>query len=310
VVQQTTLSGAVVCAGVGLHSGERVRMTLRPAAADTGIVFRRIDRLEGENEIRLTPEAVVDTRLGTTIANRWGARVQTVEHLLAAIVGVGLDNVIVDLDGPEIPAMDGSAAPFARVIGRAGLELLAASRQVIRILKPVEIEIDGKFARFEPAGEMEIDVEITFDAAAIGRQRVAFTVEPNRFIADIAPARTFAFLHEVESLQAAGLALGGSLDNCIVLDDGEVVNEDGLRYADEFARHKALDALGDLALAGRVIHGRYLAERPGHALNNAALRALMDDPDAWTLETLSSGESSRPRASARPVAAGLSPVAV
>jgi len=310
VVQQTTLSGAVVCAGVGLHSGERVRMTLRPSAADTGIVFRRIDRPEGENEIRLSPEAVVDTRLGTTIANRWGARLQTVEHLLAAVVGVGLDNVIIDVDGPEIPAMDGSAVPFTRVIGRAGLELLAAPRQVIRILKPVEIEMDGKFARFEPATQMEIDVEIVFEDAAIGRQRVMFTVEPNRFVADIAPARTFAFLHEVESLRAAGLGLGGSLDNCIVLDDGEVVNEDGLRYADEFARHKALDALGDLALAGRVIHGRYRAEKPGHALNNAALRALMNDPDAWTLETLSSGESARSRTPAHAVAAGLSPVAV
>ncbi len=299
---QTTLSGAVVFSGMGLHSGERVRITLRPAPADVGVVFRRIDLPDGEsgdaNVIALSPEAVVDTRLGTTIANRHGARVQTVEHLLAAITGVGLDNVLVDVEGPELPAMDGSAAPFAKVLARAGFDRLASPRRVIRVVKPVEIELDGKRARFEPAPRLEVDVEIAFEHP-IGRQRATFAVEPERsaerFLQDIAPARTFAFLAEVDALRAAGLARGGSLENCVVLDAGAVVNEDGLRFDDEFARHKALDALGDLAIAGRPIIGRYIAERPGHELNNKALRALMADPTAWRLETLPVGDASHNR---------------
>lgn len=298
MVYQTTIAGATVCGGVGLHSGARARMTLRPAGADEGVVFRRVD-LDGDNTIRLSPDAVVDTRLGTTIANRAGATVQTVEHLLAAIVGVGLDNVMIDIDGPEPPAMDGSAEPFAAIILRAGLVNLAEPRRVIRVLKPVEIEVDGKTARFEPAAEMEIDIAIDFADSTIGRQRAAFTAEPEEFLETIAPARTFAFLHEVESLYAAGLAQGGSLDNCVVLNDGAVMNGDGLRFEDEFARHKALDALGDLALAGRRIHGRYEAEKPGHALNNAALRALMSRKDAWALYTLPV-RGARVRAAARP----------
>lgn len=309
---QTTLAGAVVFSGMGLHSGERVRLTLRPTPADVGVVFRRIDLPEGEsgdeNLITLSPDAVVDTRLGTTIGNRHGARVQTVEHLLAAIVGVGLDNVLVDVEGPELPAMDGSAAPFARVLARAEFDLLAAPRRVIRVVKPVEIEVDGKRARFEPAPRCEVDVEIAFDDPAIGRQRAVFAVEPasDRFLQDLAPARTFAFLAEVDALREAGLARGGSLENCVVLDRGSVVNEDGLRFDDEFARHKALDALGDLAVAGRPLLGRYIAERPGHELNNKALRALMNDPTAWRLETLSTGDAPRGRSSSR---LGLRPAA-
>ena len=270
-----------------------MRVTLRPAPADAGIIFRRVDRPagppapdgEGANEIRLTPDAVCDTRLGTTIANAHGATVQTVEHLLAAVVGLGLDNVWIDIDGPEVPAMDGSAAPFANLIARVGLDLLDAPRRVIRILKTVEVALDDRSARFEPAPRTEIDVVIDFDDSAIGRQHASFTLDAGRFARDVAPARTFAFQHEVDGLREAGLALGGSLGNCIVLDGGEVLNKDGLRFADEFVRHKALDALGDLALAGRPIVGRYVAERPGHALNSKALKALMSDPDAWTLES-------------------------
>jgi UDP-3-O-[3-hydroxymyristoyl] N-acetylglucosamine deacetylase len=185
--------------------------------------------------------------------------------------------------------MDGSAAPFARVIVRAGLTRLAAPRRVIRVVKPVEVAIEGRRARFEPASRAEIEVAIAFDDPAIGSQRARLTLdaEPSadRFLREVAPARTFAFLAEVEALREAGLAQGGSLENCVVLDRGEVVNKDGLRFADEFARHKALDALGDLAVAGWPILGRYVADRPGHALNNAALRALMQDASAWSLET-------------------------
>jgi UDP-3-O-[3-hydroxymyristoyl] N-acetylglucosamine deacetylase len=304
---QTTLSGVMTFSGVGLHSGERVRLTLRPAPADMGVVFRRIDLPAGEdgeaNLIRLTPDAVVDTRLGTTVANRFGARVQTVEHLLAALVGVGLDNAIIEIEGPEAPAMDGSAAPFAKALARAGLDRLAAPRRVIRVVKPVEVAHGGRRVRFEPAGRTEIDVAIDFPDPAIGRQRAVFTLDldraGDRFVQEIAPARTFAFLSEVEALRAAGLARGGSYDNCVVLDGGAVLNADGLRYADEFARHKALDALGDIAVAGRLILGRYVAERPGHEINNLALRALMNDPDAWRLETLPGPDSMRGRPAAR-----------
>lgn len=305
---QTTLSGVMTFNGVGLHSGERVRMTVRPAPADMGVAFRRIDMPAGDdgeaNLIRLSADAVVDTRLGTTVANRHGARVQTVEHLLAALAGVGLDNAIVELEGPEIPAMDGSAAPFAKALARAGFDRLAAPRRVIRIVKPVEVELGGRRARFEPAARTEIDVAIDFPDPVVGRQRAVFALDGDRagdrFMQDLAPARTFAFLSEVEALRASGLARGGSYDNCVVLDGGAVLNAEGLRYADEFARHKALDALGDLAVAGRQILGRYVAERPGHEINNLALRALMNDPDAWRLETLSGGSDAlRGRPAAR-----------
>ncbi len=313
---QTTLSGAVVFSGVGLHSGERVRMTLRPAAADVGVVFRRIDLAAGgegeDNVIRLSPDAALDTRLGTTIGNRRGARVQTVEHLLAAVAGIGLDNVLIDIEGPEPPAMDGSAAPFARVLARAGLDRLAAPRRVIRVVKPVEVALDGRRARFEPAPRSEIDVTISYDDPVIGSQRAAFALgperSPERFVREVAPARTFAFLAEVDALRESGLARGGSLENCVVLDRSGVMNADGLRFANEFARHKALDALGDLALAGRPILGRYVADRPGHALNNAALRALMEDPTAWRLEALPAEGVPRGRSGKR--VSGLRPAAV
>jgi UDP-3-O-[3-hydroxymyristoyl] N-acetylglucosamine deacetylase len=282
-------------------------MTVRPAGADAGVVFRRIDLDAGAdgdaNLIRLSPDAVVDTDLGTSIASLSGARVQTVEHLLAAVFGVGLDNVVIDLDAAEPPAMDGSAAPFARRLAQVGLDRLAAPRRVIRVNKPVEVVLGGRTARFEPAARLEIDIAIDFEDAAIGRQHAVFVLETERdaarFLEDLAPARTFAFLKDYEALRARGLARGGSLENCVVLDGGEVINEGGLRFADEFARHKALDALGDLALAGWAIQGRYLAERPGHALNNLALRALMDDPTAWSLEVLPEDGGRRERPASR-----------
>jgi UDP-3-O-[3-hydroxymyristoyl] N-acetylglucosamine deacetylase len=309
------LATPVVFTGVGLHCGDRVRMTVRPAGADAGVAFRRVDLPAGEddaNVVRLAPGAVVDTTLGTTVANRAGARVQTVEHLLAAILGVGLDNVVIDLEGGEPPAMDGSALPFARRLAQAGVDRLAAPRRVIRVEKPVEVDLGGRTARFEPASRLEIDIAIAFDDPAIGRQRAVFALDPERsaerFLADLAPARTFAFLKDYDALRAQGLARGGSLENCVVLDGGEVINEGGLRFADEFARHKALDVLGDLALAGWAIQGRYTAERPGHALNNLALRALMDDASAWSLETLAEDDGRRGRTTTR--LGGFQPAAV
>ncbi len=284
---QTTLAGPAVCAGVGLHSGVRARMTLRPAPADTGVIFRRVDLKDRDNVVPLSADAVTETRLGTTIANAAGASIATTEHFLAAVFGLGVDNLIVDIDGPEVPAMDGSAAPFARLIARAGVAKLNAARRVIRVLKAVEyVAADGRRARFEPSERPEIDIVIDFESDAVGRQRFEFSPDCDSFAESVAPARTFAFASEVESLRRAGLAQGGSLENCVVIENGKVVNDGGLRFADEFARHKALDALGDLAVAGRSVVGRYVAERPGHAVNNAALRALLADVDAWTLETL------------------------
>lgn len=282
---QTTIAETTSCTGVGLHSGRPVTVTLRPAAAGAGITFRRTDVTDADPEIALSPQAAVDTRLNTTIGNRDMVTIATVEHLLAAVVGLGLDNVVIDVDGPEIPAMDGSAEPFAQMIADAGLRQLSGARRVLKILKPVEIELDGKRARFEPADHYEIDVSIDFSSKAIGRQRATLTPDPDAFLEGHAGARTFAFLHEVEHMKANGLAQGGSLENCVVVDGDAVMNDGGLRYSDEFARHKALDALGDLALAGVAIEGRYVADRPGHALNNKALRALMAARDAWTVET-------------------------
>lgn len=281
---QTTIARAVSCEGVGLHNGVPARLTVRPAPADAGLVFRRTDLPQEAGRIRVRPDAVADTRLCTLLANKSGASVATVEHLLAGLVGMGVDNAIIEIDAPEIPAMDGSAEPFARMVAEAGVRALAAAPRAIRVLRPVELVMGDKRARFEPFDGFEIDVSIDFDNSAIGRQRAVFAPAAETFLDEVAPARTFGFLHEVEAMKAAGFARGGSLDNAVVIDGETVMNEDGLRYADEFVRHKALDALGDLAMAGARIIGRYIAVRPGHALNNAALLALLSDEDAWRWE--------------------------
>ncbi len=283
-VMQTTLARSTRCTGVGLHSGEKTRLILRPASAGTGIVVRRTDIAGPKGLIAVSADAVTDTRLCTRISNAHGASVGTVEHVFAALSALGVDNVRLDIDGPEIPALDGSAAPFMALIRRAGLRALPARRRVLKVVRPVEVRLGESWARFEPADRLELDVTIDFDRGGIGRQRVVAAVEPAAFAEDIAAARTFAFAEEVDALRAAGLALGGSFDNCVVLDGDAVTNPGGLRFADEFVRHKALDAVGDLYVAGLPIEGRFIAERPGHTINNALLRKLMADCEAHRID--------------------------
>jgi len=257
-------------------------MVLKPATPGTGIHFVRTD-LDGDNSIAAHVDNVTTVRLGTTIANEAGASVATVEHLMSALAGLGVDDAIIEIDGPETPAMDGSAAPFVELIRQAGLKETAAPLRVIRILKPVSIEIQGRTATFLPSIKPAIDVEISFPHPTVGRQRYAFDISDKIFAEDVAAARTFGFRKDVEAMHAAGLALGGSMDNAVVIDDSGIANPEGLRFADEFARHKALDALGDLSLAGAPIFGRYLAHQPGHALNVASVRALLADQSAWKM---------------------------
>ena len=283
---QHTLAASVGCEGVGLHSGSPVRLTLRPAPADTGVVFVRTDVAGRDGRIPVTPRAVVETRLHTEIANAQGVRVLTIEHLMAAFAGLGVDNVVVELDGPELPIMDGSAEPFVELIDLAGLCAQGAPRRVIEIVRPIVVADGDKRAALLPAlpgalAGLHLDVEIDFASAVIGRQRLSTPLTAQSFRRDLAPARTFGFAQDGEALQAGGLARGGGLQNAVVVDGGRVLNPHGLRFADEFVRHKALDLVGDLYVLGLPISGRVEAVRPGHALNNALARALATHPAAW-----------------------------
>ena len=286
VINRQTLAAPVVCAGIGLHSGERVRLALQPALAGTGVIFIRSDVTDRDNRIEAKADSVSAVRLGTTISNGDGVSVATIEHLMAAFAGLGVDDVLVDIDGPELPVMDGSSAPFVSLINRVGLQAHAVPRRAIQVLKPVTIETEGRYCSFMPALRPAIEVEIQFEHMAVGRQNCAFDISPKIFSDTIASARTFGFKRDYEALLEAGLARGGSMDNAIVLDETGVVNPEGLRYQNEFARHKALDALGDLYLAGAPIIGRYIAHRPGHAINNAALKALLADTSAWKMVSM------------------------
>jgi UDP-3-O-[3-hydroxymyristoyl] N-acetylglucosamine deacetylase len=282
---QTTLAQAVTLEGVGIHSGQVTRMSLLPAAAGEGIRFVRTD-LEGRD--RVVPargEAVCKTRLGTVIGNADGVTVSTVEHLMAAFCGLGVDNVTVEINGPEVPIMDGSCRAFVAVIDRAGRRPQSARRRFIEILQPVIVEEDGKSAALLPAMDFQVAFEIAFDSEAIGRQSLDITVDEPTFREALAACRTFGFLHEVEALREAGLARGGSLDNTLVIEGDTVLNPDGLRRSDEFVRHKALDAVGDLYLLGAPLIGRYEGRYAGHGLNNALVRALIDRPQAWRFAT-------------------------
>jgi UDP-3-O-[3-hydroxymyristoyl] N-acetylglucosamine deacetylase len=254
---------------------------LRPARADHGVIFVRRDVTDRPNAIVAHVSSVTTTNLGTTLANEDGVSVATVEHLLAALRGLGLDNVIVEIDGPEAPILDGSSSEWVRLILAAGMRTLSAPRRRIIILRPVEVVSGAKRARLEPFHRAAFDVTIDFAQGSIGRQRAVFDLTPDTFVNDIAQARTFGFLHEVEQMKAAGLGRGGSLDNAVVLDGETIMNPEGLRFADEFVRHKALDVVGDLALAGAPIQGLYVAEQPGHALNIALTRALLANKTAW-----------------------------
>ncbi len=268
-------------AGIGLHSGERVRMVLQPASAGAGIVFVRSDITDRDNRIAARATNVNEVRLGTTITNEAGASVATIEHLMAALAGLGVDDAVIEVEGSEVPVMDGSSAPFVKLIRQVGLKSHAMPRRAIQVLRPVMLEDDERSAGFLPALKPSIEIEISFEHASVGRQSCAFEIAPDIFSDDIASARTFGFRKDYEALLAAGLARGGSMDNAVVLDDDGIANPEGLRFKDEFVRHKALDALGDIALAGAPIIGCYRAARPGHAINNAAVRALLDDPTSW-----------------------------
>lgn len=278
---QHTLSSPVKLSGIGLHSGRDISMTLNPAPADYGIVFSRTDLEPGSGKIPALWDRVTDTTMCTVIANEAGAQVGTVEHLMAALRGCGVDNVLIEIDGPEVPVMDGSAMPFVEAIDAAGVTPQAAPRRVIKILKPVKIERDGKHASLSPAAGSVFNGSIDYDHPNIGTQRYEMRLLNGNFKHDLAEARTFGFIEDVETLRAQGLALGGSLDNAIVLDRDGVINSGGLRWRDEFIRHKVLDAIGDLYLAGGPIIGAYEGEKAGHALNNALLHALFADEDAW-----------------------------
>lgn len=278
---QHTLRNPITINGIGLHTGQPVTARLLPAAADEGIVFVRVDVAGKDNVIPARWDAVVDTRLCTVIGNKDNVTVGTIEHLMAALRGCGIDNVRVEIDAPEVPIMDGSSAPFVSAIENVGKSVLSSPRRAIRVLKEV-VFVDGdKETRLTPAGSPSFSGMIEYNHPDIGTQRYTLRMVNGNFNHDIADCRTFGFLKDVEALRAAGLARGGSLDNAIVLDDNGIMNEEGLRCADEFIRHKILDAVGDLYLAGGPILGAYDGLRAGHMMNNKLLRALFADPTAW-----------------------------
>jgi UDP-3-O-[3-hydroxymyristoyl] N-acetylglucosamine deacetylase len=309
---QRTLKAPIGCTGIGLHSGRKVAFTLRAAPEGSGIVVRRTGLPGGPVAIPARWDRVVDTRRSTVLGvpGRPEAQVGTVEHLLAALAGSGIDNVVAEVDGPEIPVMDGSAAPFVFLIECAGIALQDAPRRVIEVLRPVRVEEDDAFVALLPDASpwLGIDMEIEFASAAIRRQSRAIRLTPGAFKAELARARTFGFAEEIEALREAGLALGGSLANAVVLRGATVLNAGGLRYADEFVRHKLLDAVGDLALAGHRLRGRMVARRAGHRLNNLALHALFADPANYRLVDALPGASVRDGASAPIAAAAAAPV--
>jgi UDP-3-O-[3-hydroxymyristoyl] N-acetylglucosamine deacetylase len=283
---QHTVRSPALFAGVGVHTGAYTRVSVRPAATNTGIVFVRSDVKDRDNVVPVSGEAVCKTQLGTVITNDAGVTVSTIEHLMAAFAMLGVDNAIVEVDGPEMPIMDGSAAPFVRILDRAGLREQEAPRRYIEILETVEV-IDGdKRATLRPADGFEIAFEIAFPSAAIGRQAIDFAMDERAFREELADCRTFGFLREVEALRAMGLARGGSMENCVVLDGDRVLNPEGLRRPDEFVRHKALDAIGDLYVLGGPMIGRFEGVLAGHSLNNAVVRALLARPQAWRVHTL------------------------
>jgi len=285
MLQQRTLKTLTKAVGVGLHSGQRVELTLRPAQPDTGIVFRRVD-LPVPVDIPVSALAVTDTRLASTVSNG-GAKVFTVEHLMSACAGLGIDNLYVDITAEEVPILDGSSASFVFLLQSAGIELQKAPRRFIRVLRPVEVrEGEGdnlKWARLEPYHGYKLSFQIDFAHRVVNStgQQVTFDLSTGSYVRDIARARTFGFTKDVEMMRANGLGLGGGLDNAIVMDDYRVLNTDGLRYDDEFAKHKILDAMGDLYLVGKPLLASYTAFRSGHAMNNKLLRELLSQQGAW-----------------------------
>jgi UDP-3-O-[3-hydroxymyristoyl] N-acetylglucosamine deacetylase len=292
--RQQTLKNSIGCSGVGLHSGATVAITLHPAAVDTGIVFRRTDADGLGMEVQAHVDNVVDARLGTTIGDAEGRTLATIEHLMAALCGAGVDNAIIDVEGPEVPVMDGSSAPFVFLIECAGLVRQDAPRRYIEVLKPIHVDGGDRTASLHPDNVFSLDFEIDFDSAAIGNQFMSVQLINGTFKGEISRARTFGFAQEVDQLRKMGLARGGSLDNAVVVGDGIVLNEEGLRYDDEFVRHKILDSVGDLYLAGVQLHARFSAYRSGHALNHDLLRAMFADPTAWRYTTAPAAVDAEP----------------
>ena len=284
MLRQRTLKTLVSASGVGLHTGQKVRITLRPAPADTGVVFRRID-LASPVDLPARADSVGETRLSSCLV-RDGVKIYTVEHLMSALGGLGIDNVFVDLDASELPIMDGSASPFVLLIQQAGIVEQAAPKRFLRVLRKVEVKEGDKWARLEPFDGYKLSFSIEFRHPVIERstQSVAIDFAETSYLKEIARARTFGFMHEVEDLRDSGLALGGGLDNAVVLDEYRVLNAEGLRFADEFIRHKLLDAIGDLYLLGKPLLAAFSAHKSGHALNNRLLRALL--AEAGALETV------------------------
>jgi UDP-3-O-[3-hydroxymyristoyl] N-acetylglucosamine deacetylase len=283
MIKQRTLKNAIRATGVGLHTGEKIYLTLRPAAVNSGIVFRRTD-LAQPVDIKADPLNVTDTRMSTTL-EAGGARISTVEHLMAAFAGLGIDNAYVDVTAPEVPIMDGSAGPFVFLLQSAGIDEQATPKQFIRIKRPVRVEDGDKWAQFEPWDGFKVSFSIDFDHPSLrqSKQTACVDFSTTSFVKEVSRARTFGFMRDLEMLRAAGLARGGGLENAIVMDNFRVLNEDGLRYDDEFVKHKVLDAIGDLYLLGHPLIGAYSAHKSGHALNNRILRTLLSDQEAWDL---------------------------
>ena len=281
---QRTLAKSISVTGVGLHSGERVRLTLHPAAENSGILFRRTDLAGEQNQIiALSPYLINDTRLSSTVVTDQGVRVGTIEHIMSALAAYGIDNILIELNAPEIPIMDGSSLPFVYLLQDAGIVDQAAEKRFLRIKAPVEVREPDKWVRFEPYEGFKITLTIAFDHPVFNRSKQTFTIDfaGQSYIDEIARARTFGFMQEVELMRSHNLGLGGNLNNAIVIDDTDVLNPDGLRYEDEFVRHKILDAIGDLYIAGHPIIGAFTGYKSGHAVNNALLRKILADESAY-----------------------------
>jgi UDP-3-O-[3-hydroxymyristoyl] N-acetylglucosamine deacetylase len=282
--KQTTLRDDVSIQGIGVHSGAPVTLTMRPADANTGIVFQRIETNGLQREIRANVRAVTATEFATVLGDSEGPLCSTAEHVMSALAALGVDNVVIEIDGPEVPIMDGSAEAFVAAIDRAGIMTLEARRKYLKVLKPVRVARDGALGELLPNAQgFRLEVEIAFDHPLIGRQACNVDVDALSFRRELARARTFGFMKDVSKLWSAGFALGANFDNTLVVSDDRVLNSDGLRYPDEFVRHKALDALGDLALAGAPLLATYRSVRGGHKLNHAVLSALISDRSAWTM---------------------------
>jgi len=290
MIRQRTLRNSIRATGVGLHTGKKVYLTLRPAPIDTGIVFRRVD-LDPVVEIPAKAKNVGDTTLSTTLV-KGDVRISTVEHLLSAMAGLGIDNAYVEMNASEVPIMDGSAGPFVFLLQSAGIEEQAAAKKFIRIKREVRLDDGDKFASFLPRNGFKVSFSIDFDHPVFRGRPASAEVDfcSTSFVREVSRARTFGFMHDMENLRSQGLAQGGSVDNAIVVDDFRIVNEDGLRYEDEFVRHKVLDAIGDLYLLGNSLIGEFRAHKSGHALNNMLLRELIAQPDAWEVVTFEDSE--------------------